>query len=95
MSDTGSVDRVGQGTSAPAPDPSKGLRSVVLGSLLAVLAPLGGFLGGSMAGTSGPLDDVDPLFIWLFVGMVVGGIGVAIAIRGGLQWVRANYARQG
>ena len=74
-------------------DPSAGVRSIILGSLLAVLAPLGGFLGGSMAGTSGPLDDVDPLVLWLVVGMVVGGVGVAIAVRGGLVWVRANYSR--
>lgn len=79
---------------APQPDPSRGIRSVILGSLLAVLAPLGGFLGGSMTGTAGPLDEIDPLVLWLVVGMGVGAIGVAIAIRGGLLWVRANYSRQ-
>ena len=72
---------------------SAGVRSIILGSLLAVLAPLGGFLGGSMAGTSGPRDDIDPLVLWLAAGMIVGGIGVAIAIWGGLTWVRANYSR--
>ena len=76
---------------AHPPDQGRGVRSIIVGSLLAVLAPLGGFLGGSMTGLSGPLDQFDPLFVWLFAGMVVGGIGAAIAIRGGLQWVRENY----
>ncbi|MGV8967807.1 MAG: hypothetical protein ACOH2F_16200 [Cellulomonas sp.] len=74
------------------PEPGRGVRSVILGALLAVLAPLFGFLGGTMAGTAGSLDTLDPLVVWLVAGMAIGAIGVAIAIRGGLLWVRANYS---
>lgn len=93
MSDTrsGSVDPADHPTSHP--DPGRGVRSVILGSLLAVLAPLFGFLGGSMAGTARSLDELDLLVVWLVVGLAIGAIGVAIAIRGGLLWVRANYSR--
>ena len=95
MSDTraGSIQPADQSHPASYTDPSRGVRSIILGSLLAVLAPLFGFLGGSMAGTAGSLDKLDPLVVWLVVGIAVGGIGVVIAIRGGLLWVRANYSR--
>ena len=58
---------------------------------MALLAPLAGFLGGTMVGSSGTVSDLDPLFLWLFVGMVVGGIGGVVAIMGALRWNRANH----
>jgi len=46
-----------------------------------------------MAGTAGSLDELDPLVVWLVAGMAIGAIGVVIAIRGGLLWVRTNYSQ--
>lgn len=71
---------------------SDGMRMLVLGALLAFLAPLIGFLGGSIAvGTTS--DEIDPLALWLFGGLVIGGIGALFAIVGGLRWFQANRGR--
>lgn len=74
----------------PTADSSRGVRLIVVGTIVALLAPLAGFLGGTMAGSSGAVGDFDPLFVWLFVGMVAGGIGGVVAITGALRWNRAN-----
>ena len=34
--------------------------------------------------------QLDPMFLWLFVGMVAGGIGGAIALVGLLRWLRSQ-----
>lgn len=83
-------------TSRPSPEnrDDRGLWQVALGAVLAVLAPLAGFLGGSMQGSSGTAVDVDPLLAWLIGGLAVGGIGVVIACLGGLRWHRSNRHRQ-
>jgi hypothetical protein len=62
-----------------------GMWRALLGTAVAVLAPLLGFLvGGSFgAGTVG--DSVDPMFISLFIGIVIGGIGVLVALSGGAR----------
>lgn len=73
-------------------DRTRGVRSVVIGALVALLAPLAGFLGGTMVGSSDSRDALDTLFLWLFMGMVIGGIGGVVAIMGGLRWHRANVA---
>jgi len=80
-----------QARAGAQPDRTRGVRSIVIGVLVALLAPLGGFLGGTMVGSSGSGDDLDPLFLWLFVGMVIGGIGGVVAIMGALRWNRANH----
>lgn len=72
-------------------DRTRGLRSIVIGAMVALLAPVFGFLGGTMVGSSGPFDDLDPLFLWLFVGMVIGGTGGVVAIMGALRWHQANH----
>ena len=74
------------------PDRTRGVRLIVIGAIVALLAPLAGFLGGTMVGSSGSVDDLDPLFLWLFVGMVTGGIGGVVAIMGALRWNRANHS---
>ncbi|MBG0817850.1 hypothetical protein [Planomonospora sp. ID82291] len=67
---------------------------MVLGSILAVLGPLAGFLGGSMAGHADGGTGLSPLFLWMFGGLVLGAIGAVIAITGGLRWTRARHSRQ-
>jgi hypothetical protein len=73
---------------------SRGIRPVILGSVLAALAPLAGFLGGSIVGDSGADGGLSPLFLWLFGGLLVGAVGAVVAIMGGLRWVRTRHAQQ-
>ena len=85
-------------TRAAAPEQSShlevsGMWLVVLGSVLAILAPLAGFLGGTIVGSSGVDSEMDPLLLWLIVGLGVGGVGVLIAFLGGLRWHRGNRNR--
>lgn len=70
-----------------------GLWRALLGTAVAVLAPLFGFLiGGTFgAGTTG--ESVDPMFLSLFTGIVIGGIGVLVALSGGAQLWR-HFHRQ-
>ena len=67
-----------------------GLKLIVTGAIILFLAPLAGFLGGTMVGSSGSAAGLDPLFLWLFAGMVAGGIGGAIALLGVLRWLRTH-----
>lgn len=62
---------------------------MVLGAVIAVLAPLGGFLGGSMVGPARQVGDLDAMFVWLFVGLIVGGVGAVLVLLGMLRWNRA------
>ncbi|GGL15568.1 hypothetical protein [Planomonospora parontospora] len=76
------------------PPERRGLRTMVLGSILAVLAPLAGFLGGSMAGHGSGVTGLSPLFLWMFGGLIIGAVGAVVAITGGLRWARARHTRQ-
>jgi uncharacterized membrane protein len=75
------------------PRSNRGLRAVVLGAVLAVLAPLFGFLGGSMAGAPSDSGGIAPIYLWLWAGLVLGGVGAVIAFVGALRWLRANRGR--
>lgn len=57
----------------------------LLGTAVAVLAPLFGFLVGGMFGAGMVGESVDPMFLSLFTGIVIGGIGVLVAISGGAR----------
>ncbi|MDN5795149.1 MAG: hypothetical protein L0H79_05285 [Intrasporangium sp.] len=76
----------------PFDDPPQPLRPgfwlTVLGGFVAVLAPLIGFLGGSISG-AGNDPTGRQLAIWLLVGLVIGGLGVLCAFIGALRWWRA------
>jgi hypothetical protein len=54
---------------------------VIDGTVLAALAPLFGFLVGSMIG-EGDGKGMDPIQVWLLVGFLGGGVGVAMALIG-------------
>ncbi|GIH81503.1 hypothetical protein [Planobispora longispora] len=82
------------GTASREPRSPRGIRAVILGALLAGLAPLAGFLGGSMAGHSGGETGMSPLFLWMFGGLIVGAIGAVIAIMGALRWMRTRHMGQ-
>lgn len=62
---------------------------LVLGLVLATLAPLAGFLGGSMIGIKDDAaSSISPLYLSLFVGIVLGGFGLILAGFGGLRLYR-------
>lgn len=63
-----------------------GFWMTVLGVVTAGLAPLFGFLFGTI--WSGRESDffLQPLYWGLFAGVVVGGIGVAVAALGARRW---------
>lgn len=70
----------------PAANPP-GFWMIVLGCGLAFLAPLGGFLGGTIWATG---TDLSTLSFWLVGGLLIGGIGVLIAGTGGMRWMAAR-----
>jgi hypothetical protein len=66
-------------------DTPPGLWRALLGGCLAVLAPLLGFLVGGVFGVGETTDAVDPMFLSLFIGIIIGGIGVLVALAGGAR----------
>lgn len=68
-----------------------GFWMTVLGVCIAALAPLFGFLLGSMLAR--PEGDVmfDAVYTGLFVGVIIGGIGVALAVWGGVRLWRHTH----
>jgi hypothetical protein len=67
---------------------ARDLSLIIGGSIVAFLGPLFGFLGGSMVGSTRTGNELDPLFLSLFLGLVLGGLGAFVAFVGGLRWVR-------
>lgn len=65
-----------------------GLWAVILGATVAVLAPLFGFLVGAALGPGDGGTAMSPLFLWLFVGVIIGGVGVIAALTGGWRLYR-------
>lgn len=59
-----------------------GLWLVIGGGIIAALGPLFGFLVGSMIGSTTDSDDLDPIYLALFAGLVVGGVGVLLLLLG-------------
>ena len=55
---------------------------VIGGTVLAALAPLFGFLIGSMVG-EGDGEGMDPIQLWLLLGFLLGAVGVGMALMGG------------
>lgn len=75
---------------APPKDIHPGFWMTVFGAIVAVLAPLGGFLGASMTG-GGTAPLTTRLANWLVIGLVIGGLGVLTAFIGGVKWFRATH----
>ena len=63
----------------------------LLGVVVAILAPLFGFLIGSASGMPDGDPLLSPLYWGLFAGVVVGGLGVVAAVIGGRRlWLDAH-----
>lgn len=61
-----------------------GLWMVLLGVAVGAIAPLFGFLIGGATGSGGEQAN-DPMFLALFLGIVVGGVGALVAIAGAVR----------
>jgi hypothetical protein len=59
-----------------------GVWLVIIGGGVMVLGPLFGFLIGTVLGAEGETLGVSPIFLFLFLGFLVAGIGLGIAILG-------------
>lgn len=70
-----------------------GLWPIIFGCLIMFLAPLTGFLGGTMFGSVGGELDVNAMTWWLVAGLGVGGVGVVVTALGVMRWVRASRQR--
>jgi hypothetical protein len=62
-----------------------GMWRALLGTSVAVLAPLLGFLVGGVFGAGTIGESMDPMFISLFIGIVIGGLGLLVALSGGAR----------
>ncbi|GAB2868146.1 hypothetical protein [Nocardioides pacificus] len=65
-----------------------GLWLVIGGGVIAALGPLFGFLIGTMIGSTTDTDDLDPIYLALFGGLVVGGVGVVLLMLGVRRMLR-------
>ena len=78
------------------PDRSDGIPGVpimVLGAVIAVLAPLFGLLAGSMAGSPDP-DSTGQLAQYFVGGLMIGAVGVVILYLGFVRYRRWHRARR-
>lgn len=55
---------------------------IIGGGVVAALGPLFGFLVGSMLGSTTDTGDLSPIYIFLFAGIALGGLGVGAALLG-------------
>lgn len=62
-----------------------GFWMTILGTCLAAISPLFGFLIGTMMAQPEQKNVQTPIFIGLFIGVVIGAIGVLFAIIGGMR----------
>ena len=72
-------------------DRTLSIRLMLIGAFVGIFAPIAGFLGGTIVGVDQTVGGLEPLFVWLFVGMIIGMIGVAVGILGALRWVKGNH----
>ncbi|HSK33966.1 MAG TPA: hypothetical protein VK903_10810 [Propionicimonas sp.] len=87
-------------TTDPDPTTSAGGRQITLtpvppgvwliigGGVVAALGPLFGFLIGSMLGSTTDTGDLSPIYLFLFGGIALGGVGVAAALLGARRLIR-------
>jgi hypothetical protein len=65
-----------------------GIWLIIGGSVVAALGPLFGFLIGSMLGSTTDTSDLSPIYLFLFGGIAVGGLGVGAVLLGARRVIR-------
>lgn len=70
-------------------DPPAGLWPVLIGAGVALLAPFFGFLIGTAIGPGDPGSLRNPIYLGLFIGVLVGAVGVLVALLGARTLYRA------
>jgi hypothetical protein len=70
-----------------------GFWPLLLGVCAAALAPLFGFLIGSGTGSTDPDALMHPLYWGLLMGILLGGVGVLVALLGGRRLWRHLHPR--
>ena len=60
----------------------RGFWLVVLGSAVVVLAPLFGFLVGTELDVDDEIIGTSPMYLFLFLGFLLAGLGLAAALLG-------------
>jgi hypothetical protein len=68
-----------------------GFWPLLLGVAVAALAPLFGFLWGGTLGPGSGDTDFNPIYLGLFFGIVVGALGVVLALWGGMRLYRHHH----
>jgi hypothetical protein len=58
------------------------------GGVVAALGPLFGFLVGSMMGSTTEIGNLSPIYLFLFLGILVGGLGIGAVLLGLQRLVR-------
>ena len=58
------------------------------GGVVAALGPLFGFLVGSMMGSTTDICNLSPIYLFLFLGILVGGLGIGAVLLGLQRLVR-------
>ncbi|GHG52100.1 hypothetical protein GCM10012320_22090 [Sinomonas cellulolyticus] len=77
----------------PAVQSRPGFKRMIGGAVVMLLAPLFGFLGGTMAGYGAAVSGYQPMYLWLFGGMLVGCAGALVAMTGALAFFADLRAR--
>ena len=75
----------------PAPS---GLWLLLPGAAVAALAPLLGFIVGGSIGVGDGTADISPMVLSLFIGIAIGGLGVLVALLGGMRLWRHYHRRE-
>lgn len=76
---------------AVAAERARCIRWMLIGAFVGIFGPIIGFLGGSIVDAEQLIGGLEPLFVWLFFGMMVGGVGVCVGIIGALRWVKGDH----
>lgn len=79
---------------ARSSDGTPGIALMILGAVIAVLGPLFGLLGGSMAGSPDP-DSTGQLFEYFVGGLFVGGLGAVVIFLGFVRYRRWRRNHKG